>query len=515
MGPLTSPGHIRALTNSGPSFVVNTLKTGDAIYFKKQKTQGITAESDCTHGTHAVNGAIASAIPTANAADETTLLYGTGFQSAGWSKVTLPMGLTSNAAYPSALLTTDLQRHASGANGPVFFTTCFVPAGAIQTLNGGNNCPVDSPNNGVGGGTNANGGTCNTTLVNAVNLPDDLQVFSEPTDALVNSWFVGHVYELRFTQPQFSFYGLKTWSCGQKGDIVVIQKNNCNGVHAITSASYTLGSTHSNKMVLEEYGGETTGDEKGGAAEVAAVAQGKVNELGIGIYKICYATRNSQGDDESDFKELATTFEILPKSATKPSMSIPRSALLGQDLVISWESTVNLQTRPQTQNSWIGLYRNGTCLGSSGAEWGHHENRMLATQFKNTQADYSTGQDPPPEGYVEKDQHECFVASQFIEGGVSSGVVRFSQKDYKQGGLYDVRFFQGDSRNGQGRICKGLTNTASETYVHCFLEAAIISGPISVFADPAKVDRFDHVPGMEVMFSDQRARFQKGSRGKK
>jgi hypothetical protein len=268
-------------------------------------------------------------------------------------------------------------------------------------------------------------------------------------------------------------------------------------------------------MVLEEYGGETAGDEMGGAAKVAAVAQGKVNELGIGIYKICYATRNSEGDDENDFKELATTFEILPKSATRPSMSVPRSALLGQDLVISWESTVNLQTRPQTQNSWIGLYRNGTCLGSSGAEWDNARNQKLATQFENTQEEYSTTQNRIREDYVEKDQHECFVASQFIESGVSSGVVRFSQKDYKQGGLFDVRFFQGDSRNGQGRICKGLTNTASETYVHCFLEAAVVSEPISVFADPAKVDKFDHVPGMEVMFNDQRARFQKGSRGKK
>jgi len=263
---------------------------------------------------------------------------------------------------------------------------------------------------------------------------------------------------------------------------------------------------------MGEYGGETQGDENGGAAMVKAVAEGKLNEMGIGVYKICYATKNSEGEDDTDFKELKATFEILPKAATRPTMSVPRSALLGQDLVISWESTVNLQTRPQTQNSWIGLFKNGSCMGNHGVEWSALQNQRLKTTIENTQA---TSESTPPPGYLEKDQHECYVASQFIESGVSSGVVRFSQTDYKDGGLYDVRFFQGDSRNGQGRVCRGIPGIATGTYVHCTLEAAAIHGPISVFADPAKVDKFDHVPGMEVMFNDQRARFQKGSRNSK
>merc|ERR1719450_1543363 len=194
-------------------------------------------------GTHAANGAITSAIPTANSNDETTLIAGSGFMTAGYAKITLPTTLASNAAYPNPLLTTKLNlphETPHGNNGPVFFTTCFVPAGAMQTLNGGNNCPLDNPNNGVGGGTNANGGTCNTTLVNAVNLQDDLQVFPEPTDALVTSWFKGHVYEMRFTQPQFGVQYTKTWSCGQMGDIVVLKKGDCSNVHAITPSTYTI-----------------------------------------------------------------------------------------------------------------------------------------------------------------------------------------------------------------------------------------------------------------------------------
>merc|ERR1711959_332661 len=88
----------------------------------------------------------------------------------------------------------------------------------------------------------------------------------------------------------------------------------------------------------------------------------------------------------------------------------------------------------------------------------------------------------------------------------------WAQKDYKEGGLYDVRFFQGDSRNVQGRVCRGLEKVPSETYVVCALESALTSGPIEIFADSAKLDHLNVIPGMEVMFNDQRARFQKGSR---
>ena len=41
--------------------------------------------------------------------------------------------------------------------------------------------------------TNPNGGSCGTFLTNAAKLPDDLQIFPEPTDSLVTSWFQGSV----------------------------------------------------------------------------------------------------------------------------------------------------------------------------------------------------------------------------------------------------------------------------------------------------------------------------------
>merc|ERR1711871_1341102 len=149
---------------------------------------------------------------------------------------------------------------------------------ALQVGSGANGCPSTNPYVAVGGGSNTNGGTCTLdgnnrpTQLNSLKLQDSLTVFAEPTDALVNSWFKGYVYELKFTQPQFGVYGTSTFATGTIGDIVVLQKGDCTGVSTVTPASYTIGSTHSAKMVLEEYGGETEGDEKGGVAQVKSIA---------------------------------------------------------------------------------------------------------------------------------------------------------------------------------------------------------------------------------------------------
>merc|ERR1711935_377718 len=353
---------------------------------------------------------------------------------------------------------------------------------------------------------------------NTVLLTDSLRVFAEPTDALVDSWFQNHVYELKFTQPQFGVYGTASFATGMLGDIVVLQKGGCSGVASVSPSSYTIGSTHSAKMTLEEYGGETIGDEKGGAAMINSVATGKVNELPIGVYTICYATKESIGDDDFDYTPLTKTFEILQATATRPSMSTPRSVLMGTDIVVSWESTINLQTKMQSQNSWIGLYKKGSCMGSywkHGDEWTHSDNEDIRNSISNTQIEHTDPNVRPVGSYIESNQHECFVAMHFIEGGVQSGVVRFSQHEYKIGDSFNVRFFQGDSRNGQGRICRGIAGVPSETAVDCVLEAALISDDIEVFVDSAKLDHLNDIPGMEVVFNDQRARFQRGSRANK
>jgi len=339
----------------------------------------------------------------------------------------------------------------------------------------------------------------------------------------------------QFNKPQFGVYGTKTFSCGQKGDIVVLKKKIWNrgvsppvdittcgsttspvvagidggtSVEAITTSSYAVGASTSAKMTLEEYDVDplntgTFGDEKGGAALVSAIATGKVNELPIGEYKICYATKNSEGNDVNDFKMLTREIEILPGTSTRPTMTVPMSVMRGTDIIVHWTSTAQLQTKNQAANSWIGLFPKGACMpGTQGSEWA--DNEVLKSQMFNTQADFATAHGPAK--YIEKNPHECYVAQAFIEAGVGSGVVRFSQAEYKNGGEYDVRFFQGDSRNVQGRVCKGLTNVPSETYLQCELEAALISSSVHVFNQINEVDKFDAVPGIEVVFAEGRGR---------
>jgi len=160
--------------------------------------------------------------------------------------------------------------------------------------------------------------------------------------------------------------------------------------------------------------------------------------------------------------------------------------------------------------------------GKHGTEWNTEQNQAFATQIDNTEATQygfaGAGADAGSDGissagrYIETNQHECYLAYQFIESGVQSGVVRFSAADYGTGGKFNVRFFQGDSRNVQGQVCRGLAGVSTETYIDCVLEPAQVSETIEIFRDSKNLDHMDNIPGMEVVFNDQRARFQKGSR---
>lgn len=312
----------------------------------------------------------------------------------------------------------------------------------------------------------------------------------------MTSWFQNQVHELRFTQPQTGTYGSADWSTGMEGDIVVLKKDDCTGVHnSSTTTDYafsrtygpptptptptgtglarhpddsvTLAITYSKKFTLEAAGGEAVGDEKGGTALVKSLAMGKVNELGVGIYKICYATKSSEGEEQGDFVQLTKTLEILPSTATKPDLTVPRVVQLGADIVVSWSSTIQLQNRRSKSNSWLGLFTKGEC--------------NVDTEERN----------------------QCYKAWQFINVNENTGTVIFSQKDYKFSGEYEVRFFQGDTRNGQGTVCRGQESVATESYVHCVLEAAATSNTITVAgSDINEIEDLSQssVPGIEAVF---------------
>jgi len=303
-------------------------------------------------------------------------------------------------------------------------------------------------------------------------------VIKEPTDKLLSAYtfFQYNVQELLFTQPQQGTYGTPTFATGSNGDIIVLKIGDCTDVHQVSAAAYDLDtSTTSSRFTLTAAGGEISEDEKGGKAGVFALAEGKVNELASGMYTVCYATASSEGEEQSDFFQLTTIpgIEILPPPSTRPKLTVPRTVLLGQDIVVQWSSNVGLQTRVTPPNTWIGLYAAGECSDDSN--------------------------DAP---------HQCYKSFQFLPTNVDSGTVIFSHADYRVAGDYDIRYFVGDSRSGQGEVCKGMTGVDHETYIHCVLNAAVTSSSIHIHGpDLRDMEDLEATPGMEVVFAGNRGRF--------
>jgi hypothetical protein len=484
-------GEIFAVEGSSPSFKVDSMKAQDLYYFIP-RNQGNTAseanecipdlctavggsnvgsncdadyngvfDNPCTirakcnpannyNGGCGTAGVCEKQVPTVHTSTYTGLIEGSEFSTAGGvntGQLTLPSStklmVPPVAGYPTAW----------------YMVACLIPAGAQKHLTS-----------------------------NVQQLNDVLTIIKEPTDALITAWFQTSIHELRFTQPQM---GLRAGSAsapassvvatGQEGDIVVLQKLNCDNVHQITPANFLTGQTYSAKIVLNEAGKTTMGDERGGTAKEVALARGKVNELPIGVYKICYATKASGGESQTDFKELAKTFEILQTPATKPSVSIPRSIILGQDIVVSWSSNIGFSTVDSEASSWLGLFAKDTCT----------------------------------------ETHDCYVAYQFIDARMETGTVIFSQKDYKNSGLYEVRYFSGattsglprhadtaggtqrGARNGQGVECKGLPGVPGETYINCQLTAEVVSEPVNVGgSDIDETEDLSLIQGLEAVFGN-------------
>jgi hypothetical protein len=453
---------IKAVSGSAPSFTVDWLRHGDRIFFV-ETTESKGDDSDCYQGTTAVDDSRRLPYPAANTATGTTILGGNRFDA-----ITDPAHPTGKLTLPSDTYLT------SYVDRPRFLTACFIPAGAIETQFSGANCPVLNP-------TLAD---CGQNIVNVVRLSAQLHVFPEPSGALTLSWNQGKIYELNFNQPQWGVWGDRNFSTGLIDDIIVLKQGDCTGVHELGNAEdYFLGTTYSAKMYLEDSEGYETRsqdphvrDEAGGALRTQAIATGKVNELAAGMYKICFATSSSEGDDQEDFHELSVEIEILEPDAFRPSLSVPSAVLLGAPIPVDWTSNIGLTDKAAAANSWIGLFRAGEC--NAGSEW----------------------------------QHQCYVASKAVgslEGeDALSGRVTFVFDEYKEAGEYDVRYFAGDTFNGQGHTCQGLQNSPHDTYVRCVLEASVISQPFVVQPKMKEIQDLNAINGLEVVFEgSNRGRF--------
>jgi hypothetical protein len=427
----------------------------------------------------------------------------------------------------------DVPLTSASATVPRFLSACFIPAGAIESLHVGSDCTYHEPKE------TAHGGTCTKDLINSHRLQDYLQVLPEPTDALKTSHNQSKIYDLNFNEPQFGtfwrttnhwcegadefthpcgvrstdrgFGGNSTDLCcvappnfasGSPGDVIVLKKEDtlgsgdCTGVELITDEDYLVGSQYTRKMTLTTLDADRTSQSEGSRPDLLngvpetdyrsaatkgagvshhAIADGKVNELEQGYYTICYATAESGADDNADFVKLSKSIEILPRSATGPSMTVPATVLLGHNINVQWASTSGYQQVPSEPHSWVGLFRAGECANDSG-----------------------------------DDQNQCFLASQTLDlaNQPGEGTITFSASDYKlTAGTYEIRYFEGTSRDGHGQICRGLENVGRDSYIHCLLESVYTSEEITVFADVNSLDDLSAIPGLEMAFEGEVSRF--------
>jgi len=279
--------------------------------------------------------------------------------------------------------------------------------------------------------------------LNWCTLQDTLNIIPDPITNLKLNWKTAAVDVLDFSGP--------TGHAAKEGDIVLLQKGNCDNAHTLSALSPNTGLTHSAPMILEA----------GGVAATFALAQGKLNELGVGEYRICFATSSSEYDTISDFKMLDAILTLTSVAVSSPALVVPDSVHLGVDIIVVWNATDGQYSGKSIPGSWLGLYKKDAC--STRNEW----------------------------------QHKCYLKSYELPVGESGGVVRFPQKDYKSAGDYEVRYFRGNSRSGQGQVCAGMKDSGTGTYIQCSLDPAAVSSTVHVYGSIESQDDMSSIPGLE------------------
>lgn len=181
---------------------------------------------------------------------------------------------------------------------------------------------------------------------------------------------------------------------------------------------------------------------------------------------------NGQPRVVSQVYDMANDF--LPIIEGYPRFEVPDIVSLGNDIVVTWYPDVRSE-RTSHQFDWVGLYRKGECKDEN-------EDSLLSPP-----ADLSVAET----GHT----HQCYLAWAYLEREQLSGTVSFSYEDYHVAGEYELRYFYGDSRDGQGYKC-GLQPGTVEFSVHCVLRAKATSSVVTVVkSGPA--ESMEDIPGME------------------
>jgi len=251
------------------------------------------------------------------------------------------------------------------------------------------------------------------------------------------------------------------------GDYVVVQRYGCDAV--LSNPAFPHGPTP--VMVLEV----------GGIVSLAAVLNARLNELVAGTYSICLATSESGGDYEKDFHTTVGRF-VIEALRFNPVMRLPRTVPLGENIFIHWTAGSGRVAHPQ---DWIGLFDAGAC-----PQLQLHDEDIFPADIDST---------------APLEQNRCYKAWKALPSGEVSGSIQFSAAEYDlKAGKYEARYFQGDSRNGQGIVCRRLQGSPDELYEYCALESLKVSDVVEVVAPFAAgtyeyENQEDKMPGLEVM----------------
>lgn len=257
-----------------------------------------------------------------------------------------------------------------------------------------------------------------------------------------------------------------------EGDMLILQKYNCEN---LLQSAVALPYGPSGMITLGA----------GGLITKQSILEARINELNDGSYRMCMATKESLGDNITDFHPVTSSI-LLYNEEPHVTLSVPHVVGMGRDIHVEW----NLNGRMSHPLDFIALYRKGECK----------------------QVDY-TENNPYPPGADEATraaQNQCHLITESLAQDQTEGVVHFDFSTFKVAGEYEARFFRGESRNGQGVVCRGMHGLAygfesSPTMESCALEARATSNVVTVTAEVASRGgrkstgggAVKHIPGLE------------------
>jgi hypothetical protein len=309
-----------------------------------------------------------------------------------------------------------------------------------------------------------------------VQLNQSLHICPEPTNP-AQMLFVsrGEIFELKF---EISGNAMQ----GEPGDQFVLAPFTPD----VPQCAATVGPAMEGVVASRDAGLSTVITlDSGSKVDRQMIMESRLNELDTGEYMVCYATRQSGTDSPNDFFRLTAKIEVFHNHAL-PTLQLPNTMSLGHELVVQWGN------RLSHSNDWIGLYSAADCQQPDLTSDPVNEEQL---QMRRSQGEADA-------------QNQCYLATAKVGGGLEEGQVRFAFSDYRVAGKYEVRYFAGDSRDGNGMVCRALRGANTPIEI-CGLEAKAVSNVVDIqprFADGSQqhiAERVDNMaedaklPGLE------------------